>query len=118
MPLIFSHDIWKNLKDHGKLPLFFLSEVPEELVDPVREIEENLLESFRFIKSLHSAHVRSIQNLGIEGKKDLSRILVQIKDPRIDSGILILMRDGKNPDSKIWDAIKPKNFQILSKDKK
>jgi len=104
---VSSYDIWENLRDHGKLPESFLSNVPDEFYDWVKKTESEVLDSFRFLKSLHAAHVSSILRSGLDDRKLMAEAFMRIKDPRINSGVLFLIADGKDPNRKIWDMAKP-----------
>lgn len=104
---VSSYDIWENLRDHGKLPESFLSNVPDEFYDWVKKTESEVLDTFRFLKSLHAAHVSSILRSGLDDRKLMAEAFMRIKDPRINSGVLFLIADGKDPNRKIWDMAKP-----------
>jgi hypothetical protein len=104
---VSSYDIWENLRDHGKLPEVFLENVPDEFYDWVKKVESDVLDRFRFLKSLHAAHVSSILRSGLSDRKAMASAFMGIKDPRVNSGVLFLMADGRNSDSKIWDMVKP-----------
>jgi len=104
---VSSYDIWENLRDHGKLPDSFLANVPDEFYDWVRKVESEVIENFRFIKSLHSAHVNSVLRSGLDDRKKMAEAFMAVKDPRINSGVLFLLADGKDPDPKVWSMVKP-----------
>ena len=104
---VSSYDIWENLKETGKLPESFLSNVPDEFYDWVKKVETEVSEKFRFSKSLHNAHVSSVLRYGLEDRKVIAKAFMAIKDPRVNSGILFALIDGKNVDAKIWDMVKP-----------
>ena len=104
---VSSYDIWENLREHGRLPEKFLENVPDEFYDWVKRTEEEVLENFRFTKSLHTAHFNSVKRSGVVERKDFARVFMEVKDSRINSGILFLMLDEKDPDSRIWDMVKP-----------
>jgi RNA ligase len=103
---VSSYDIWENLKVHGKLPESFLENVPDEFYDWVKKVESEVQDKFRFLKSLHAAHVSSILRFGID-RKLMASAFMSIKDQRINSGVLFLIADGRNPDPKLWDMVKP-----------
>ena len=104
---VSSYDIWENLKETGKLPESFLSNVPDEFYDWVKKVETEVSEKFRFSKSLHNAHVSSVLRYGLEDRKVIAKAFMAIKDPRVNSGILFALIDKKNVDAKIWDMVKP-----------
>ena len=104
---VSSYDIWENLKDHGKLPESFLTNVPDEFYDWVKKVEEEITEKFRFIRSLHHAHVSSVLRSGLDSRKMMAEAFMSIKDVRVNSGVLFSIADGRNPDPKIWDMVKP-----------
>lgn len=111
---VSSYDIWENLKDHGKLPEAFLTNVPDEFYDWVKKVETEILEKFRFSKSLHHAHVSSILRSGLDNRKVMAEAFLSIKDVRVNSGVLFSIADGRNPDSKIWDMVKPEYSRPFS----
>jgi RNA ligase len=111
---VSSYDIWENLKDHGKLPESFLTNVPDEFYEWVKKVETEILENFRFIKSLHHAHVSSILRYGMEDRKEIAKAFMTIKDHRVNSGILFTILDGRSPDPKIWDLVKPEYSRPFS----
>jgi RNA ligase len=111
---VSSYDIWENLRDNGKLPESFLSNVPDEFYDWVKKTETEVLENFRFLKSLHYAHVSSILRYEIENRKMIAEAFMKIKDDRVNSGVLFSILDGKNPDLKIWDMAKPRYSRPFS----
>ena len=39
---------------------------------------------------------------------------MRIKDDRINTGVLFLMLDGRDPDLKIWDMVKPEYSRPFS----
>jgi RNA ligase len=104
---VSSYDIWESLRDHGKLPESFLSNVPDEFYEWVKKTESDVLDTFRFLKSLHAAHVSSILRSGLDDRKLMAEAFMRIKDPRINSGVLFLIADGRDPNRKIWDMAKP-----------
>ena len=104
---ISSYDIWEHLIASNELPENFLTNVPDEFYDWVKEVESGLREKFKFIKSLHTAQVNSVIRSGVEDRKTMAKIFMSIKDDRINSGVLFLMTDKRNPDQKIWQMIKP-----------
>ena len=104
---VSSYDIWENLRDHGKLPESFLSNVPDEFYDWVKGVEAEVTSKFKFTKSLHIAHVSSILRSGLDDRKVMAEAFMKIKDDRVNSGVLFLIADGKDPDRKIWDMVKP-----------
>jgi RNA ligase len=104
---VSSYDIWENLRDHGKLPESFLSNVPDEFYDWVKKTESDVLDAFRFLKSLHAAHVSSILRSGLDDRKLMAEAFMRIRDHRVNSGVLFLIADGKDPNRKIWDMVKP-----------
>ena len=101
-------------KDHGVLPESFLSNVPDEFYDWVKKTESGILDSFRFTKSLHAAHVSSVLRYGIEDRKTMASAFASIVDPAINLGVLFLMADGKDPKDKIWDMVKPEYSRPFS----
>jgi len=105
---ISSYDIWENLKENGKLPEKFLENVPDEFYEWAKTIEDEIKSQFRFLKSLHSAQVSSILRYGLDDRKFMASAFMSIKDHRINSGVLFQIADGKNPDPKLWDMVKPK----------
>ena len=111
---VSSYDIWENLRDHGKLPESFLSNVPDEFYDWVKKTESEVLDSFRFIKSLHAAHVSSVLRSGMDDRKLMAEAFIGIKDQRINSGVLFLIADGRDPNRKIWDMVKPEYSRPFS----
>ena len=104
---VSSYDIWENLRDHGKLPESFLENVPDEFYDWVKKVESEVKEQFRFTKSLHAAHVSSVLRSGLDDRKKMAEAFMAVKDPRINYGILFLIADGRDPDPKIWNMVKP-----------
>ena len=111
---VSSYDIWENLRDHGKLPESFLSNVPDEFYDWVKKTEKSILEAFRFAKSLHAAHVSSVLRYGVEDRKKMASAFASIVDPTINLGVLFLIADGKAPDKRIWDMVKPEYSRPFS----
>jgi RNA ligase len=111
---VSSYDIWENLRDHGKLPESFLSNVPDEFYDWVKKTESEVLDSFRFLKSLHAAHVSSVLRSGMDDRKLMAEAFIRIKDQRINSGVLFLIADGRDPNKKIWDMVKPEYSRPFS----
>jgi RNA ligase len=111
---VSSYDIWENLRDHGKLPESFLSNVPDEFYDWVKKTEKIILETFRFAKSLHAAHVSSVLRYGVEDRKKMASAFASIVDPTINLGVLFLIADGKSPDKRIWDMVKPEYSRPFS----
>ena len=111
---VSSYDIWENLKDTGKLPESFLTHVPDEFYSWVKKTEDEIKEKFRFTKSLHTAHVNSVKKAGLVERKDLAEAFMRIKDDRINTGVLFLMLDGRDPDLKIWDMVKPEYSRPFS----
>ena len=111
---VSSYDIWENLRDHGKLPESFLTNVPDEFYDWVKQTEKSILEAFKFTKSLHAAHVSSVLRYGIEDRKKMASAFASIVDPAINLGVLFLIADGKAPDKKIWDMVKPEYSRPFS----
>ena len=105
---VSSYDIWENLRDHGKLPESFLSNAPDEFYDWVRGVETEVNSNFKFSKSLHSAHVSSILRSGLDDRKIMAEAFMKIRDERVNFAVLFLIADGKDPDRKIWDMVKPK----------
>jgi RNA ligase len=104
---VSSYDIWENLKNHGKLPEAFLKNVPDEFYEWVKGVENEVSHQFGFLKSLHAAHVNSVLRYGLNSRKLMAAAFMSIKDPRISTGVLFLIADEKDPDSKIWDMVKP-----------
>jgi RNA ligase len=111
---VSSYDIWENLRDHGKLPESFLSNVPDEFYDWVKKTESEVLDAFRFLKSLHAAHVSSVLRSGMDDRKLMAEAFIRIKDQRINSGVLFLIADGRDPNKKIWDMVKPEYSRPFS----
>lgn len=111
---VSSYDIWENLRDHGNLPESFLNGVPDEFYSWVRKTESEILSSFRFLKSLHVAHVSSILRSGMDDRKLMAETFIGVKDPRINSSILFLIADGRNYDRKIWEMVKPEYSRPFS----
>lgn len=111
---VSSYDIWENLRDHGKLPESFLTNVPDEFYDWVKKTEYDVLNSFRFSKSLHTAHVSSILRSRLDDRKLMAKAFIEIRDIRISSGVLFLIADGKDPNRKIWDMVKPEYSRPFS----
>ena len=89
--------------------LFDLDETKLEI-----ETEDEIKEKFRFTKSLHTAHVNSVKKAGLVERKDLAEAFMRIKDGRINTGVLFLMLDGRDPDLKIWDMVKPEYSRPFS----
>lgn len=104
---VSSYDIWENLKKNGCLPDVFLDNVPDEFDSWVRKTSAEITDHFNFIKSLHTAHVNSVKSAGITDRKLLAQIFLNIKDNRVNSGVLFQIHDGKSADDKIWDMVKP-----------
>jgi hypothetical protein len=111
---VSSYDIWENLRDHGKLPESFLSNVPDEFYGWVKKTESEVLDAFRFLKSLHAAHVSSVLRSGLDDRKLMAEAFIRIKDQRINSGVLFLIADGRDPNKKIWDMVKPEYSRPFS----
>jgi hypothetical protein len=40
-------------------------------------------------------------------RKQIAEAFLSVKDSRISTGILFLIADGRDPNSKIWQMIKP-----------
>ena len=43
----------------------------------------------------------------MDNRKLMASAFMAIKDPRVNSGVLFLIADRKNPDPKLWDMVKP-----------
>lgn len=111
---VSSYDIWENLMDHGNLPERFLDGVPDEFYDWVKKTESEILSSFKFLKSLHAAHVSSILRSGLDDRKLMAKAFMSVNDPRVNSSILFLMADGRSFDRKIWEMVKPEYSRPFS----
>jgi RNA ligase len=105
---VSSYDIWESLRTTGSLPESFLEKVPDEFYDWVKKTEGDILDEFRFIKSLHFAQFSSIKKSGASERKEFAMAFTAIKDFRINSGVLFQILDGKDIDTKIWEMVKPK----------
>jgi RNA ligase len=104
---VSSYDVWEFLKTNGELPETFLNNVPDEFYDWVRKTEISLKSEFKFVKSLHNAQVNSILKSGDMERKQIAEAFLSVKDSRISTGILFLIADGRDPDQKIWQMVKP-----------
>ena len=40
-------------------------------------------------------------------RKQIAEAFISVKDSRISTGILFLIADGRDPDQKIWQMVKP-----------
>jgi len=104
---VSTYDVWDFLKTNGELPETFLNNVPDEFYDWIRKVEIDLRSKFSFIKSLHVAQVNSILKSEGMSRKQIAEAFLSVKDSRISTGILFLIADGRDPNSKIWQMIKP-----------
>jgi tRNA splicing ligase len=106
---VSSYDVWEHLMKNGKLPEEFLTMVPDEFYKWVKETAQDLQTKFTFLKSLHFAVVSStLRDAGIERSQMAEEFMYQSsREPKLNTGVLFYIADGKNVDEKIWKMIKP-----------
>lgn len=99
--------IWEALKD-GKPVSSILSDVPDELFDGVKKIEDAIIDEFLNIEKICRIKFRELSELNLSRKEFAQIVLKTTYSP----GILFSMLDEKDYSQSIWKMIKPEFKKI------
>lgn len=99
--------IWEALKD-GNPVSSILSDVPDELFDEVKKIEDAIIDEFLNIEKICRIKFRELSELNLSRNEFAQIVLKTTYSP----GILFSMLDEKDYSQSIWKMIKPKFKKI------
>jgi RNA ligase len=103
-----SYDIWENLKTFGELPKELFEKVPDEFFGWVREVRDQIVANFNFIKATAEEEFRLVSKKleGTPAEEYNKTFALAIQNHRL-KGLLFSLKNGQNIDQAIWKMVKP-----------
>lgn len=103
-----SYDIWENLKTFGELPKELFEKVPDEFFGWVREVRDQIMANFNFIKATAEEEFRLVSKKleGTPVEEYNKTFALAIQNHRL-KGLLFSLKNGQNIDQAIWKMVKP-----------